>query len=211
MSIFAPNQRTEEQQVYCDFVDQLLEQNKDHNISNGMPEHAVYLIAKLFGMASHHVRVYSDKLKHTIASSERDDNGSELDLYGHQEVIKRVARLLEIEGSRVSIVVENDIQDIEAHPLITTLLELENSGRIKGEFEIRKIDQKSLKWLNSENYTQHFIVSDSKAYRAENNDHEQNYAAIANFNNVDFSSRLIELFDTMHWKPSEKIIHIGAV
>lgn len=205
MSIFEPSLRTEEQQIYCETVDRLIQDKSNSLISNRMPEHAVYLIAALIGMANNDVRLYSDRLKHTVSKADRNDGGSKIDLYGHEEVISRVINLLVREGSKISIVVENSIKDVTGHPLVEAVTKCQRDGDIRGSFEIRKISAENLEWLKENKFPQHFIVSDSVAYRLEKDENQDSYSASANFNDTDYAGKLSDLFDAVHWDSAEQL------
>jgi hypothetical protein len=205
MSIFNPAERTEEQRLYCEMVDRHASERIDSAISNGKAEHAIYLISKLFGMAGSHVRLYSDRLKHKLTELDRDDNGAELDFYGHTEVIKKAIPLLFKDGAKLDIVVENDIDDLKNHQLVNVIKMLQEQGSLKAEVSFRKMTKEGLNLLGSIQFPNHFMVSDNKAYRVELNDIPLNYQAEANFNNAKIAEKISGIFDLVHLRHSDPI------
>jgi len=204
MNIFLPAQRTYEQQAYCDLVDEILLNRTDKEISNGKPEHAVYLMSKLFGLATTKIRLYSDHLKHAVPVIGGID-GDVIDLYGEKEVIKNAIEFLKSPSASLEIVIENDIANLEQHQLVKTIKKAKEQGLIQGKFEIKKINQSGLKWLKDNDFLNHFLVADDHAYRIEIDDNPMNYQARANFNSnsTGYASGLLGLFDSLHWKKSD--------
>ena len=205
MSIFNPAERTPEEAVYCEGVDNLIAKRIDAEISNGKPRHAVYLIAKLFGMANNKVRLYSDHLEHTVAITDESSPESELDIYGNSEVVDRVANFLGNKDTEVAIVVENDITNIKTHPLYKRIQALVNAKQLFGKFEIRKLTEDAKYSLIQADFGNHFFVSDDRAYRLERDTDESSYKAQANFNNKETAGKLLSLFDDFHWKNSDMV------
>ena len=133
------------------------------------------------------------------------DNGKKVDLYGQCDVIRHIKKFLQIPGNELSIVVENDVENIQEHPLFKALDELNEKKKILGTCEIRKVDDKAIAWLKENEFLNHFMVTDDSASRVELDDQPSSYAAIANFGNKSKSERLVRLFDNLHWKYASPI------
>ncbi len=190
-----------ELEAYYALVDKFSRLQLNEHISNGKPEHAVYLISKLFDIATRSVRLYSDHLEHNVSVA----SGKTIDLYGDQQVISHVKRFLSEPGRRLEIVIENDVEKIEAHPLFKALNELESSNNILGRCEIRKISSTASNWLKDNQFINHFMVTDSIASRVEIEDDPTSYKAQANFGNKKEALKLASLFDNVHWKYADLI------
>ncbi|MEC8325895.1 MAG: hypothetical protein VX100_07345 [Pseudomonadota bacterium] len=205
MSIFNPAERTDEQRFYCESVDHFATHRENQYISNGKAEHAIYLISKLFGMADNQLRIYSDRLKHTLTKEDRDDSGEPLDFYGHPELIKKAKRFLTKPGFKFTVVVENGLDDPQAHPLIKLVKSLEKQGTLKADCEFRQLTEEAKAELVTEEFGNHFIVADEQAYRCELNDDQHNYSAGANFGAPKTAALLAEIYDSFHIENSTPI------
>ena len=203
--IFNPSARTEEQKLYCEMVDKYSQKRTNSYISNGKPEHAIYLISKLFGMAEKHIRIYSDKLKDKLLSSERSDHGDSLDFYGNDELLKKLLPFFSTSGTKLDIVVEKDIENIESHSLLAMIKDMKSSGNFKTEVTLKKLDKEGLDILADIDFQNHFIVSDCEAFRLEIDHEPLNYQARANFGDIEISRKLVSIFEAVHMNYSKEI------
>lgn len=186
-----------ELETYYSVVNDFAINRTDQDISNGKPDHAVYLISKLFEVANDKVRLYSDHLTHFVTDKK---TGIKTDIYGANLVVAQLKSFLKKEGNKLDIVVENEINKIAEHPLVVAIDELKNNNELVGTVEIKQVQPVAIKWLEDNKFTNHFMVSDDLANRVELDDNPDDYKAIANFNNAKKSKELINLFDNMHWK-----------
>lgn len=208
MSIFIPGQRTPEQQVYAELVDKLSFGRENKEISNGKPEHAVYLIARLFAVARSKVRLYSDHLKHAAHIVPSDESSKKIDIYGAHEVISNAANFLLKEGTSLEIVVENDLANLATHPLVKALQKVQESGGFSNKVHIKKLTEEAHQALITAKFDYHFMVADDNAYRIETDENPINFKARANFNDTEYGSGLVRMFDSFHFENSKEVLAI---
>ena len=192
--------------VYFEMVDEFAKIRKDKDISNGKAEHAAYLIAKLIEVAESTVKLYSDRLIRTVKGEERDNGNTDVHLYRNESVLNNVRDFLSREGTRLDIVVENGIENLNEHQLLSLVRKMKREKSLKGQFTLKKIEPEVKEYLENNNFGMHFMVSDDSAFRMEINDSPTNYQAIANFGNKEFSKKLGTTFENIHFKFAEEII-----
>lgn len=178
---------------YHSMIDTCAKEGRNQPISNGLAEHAVYLMTKMFSEAKKHVRLFSKYLPDEVT---RDS--VKIPVYDKDELISAAVSFLEKDGTRLDILVQGDSEKIPSRSFVRSLKEKKENGEIKGVVEIRQANYKTSSIEN------HFMVMDSSGYRLEL-DHEQT-KAVANFGDSVFASKLADVFDNGLFKNGTLIV-----
>ena len=196
--IFDKTARNEAEANYCRVVDLLFEQAADEEMSNGKPQHAVYLIYKFLRHGTTSIKLYCGSLL-------RSKDG--VDVYGDPHVLNAARRFVRQSGTFLQIVVEEDIDapDGARHPLVEAVNQEAESKSMHGRFAIRKAP----KWVKerlSEQFPYHFLVMDDRAFRLETD--QDQARAVANFGDRTYAKALSRLFDDI-WNESTTMENVG--
>lgn len=196
---------TDDERFYFEYVDEMLASGSDIGISNGKPIHAVYLLASFLSHASRAVRLFSGTMS-------RKTTGGDLEIYGNSHVAEAAEVLLSRPSSTMTIVLEKNIdvdegQSAEDHPLVSSIKNLKESGRLKGRFEVRKITDERLNWLREKEICHHLMVMDEKAYRLETD--TDFMKAYVNFGDAKNARMLADLFDKFISRDSEPLMIVS--
>ena len=170
-------------------VDEAVGNATDMPISNGRPEHAVYLMQKMLEDAKEVVRIFSGKLT-------REFEG--VSAYGGDEILD-AARAFLSRGGKMKVLLEKPIdvdrgQNWTDHPLVKMALSVSNSSH----FEVKQVPDKELEELREAKVLYHWITVDQRAYRLELD--TEKAKAIANFGNPKTARALVVLFDGLFSK-----------
>ncbi len=185
---------------YYRIVDACASARSNQPISNALPEHARYLMTKMFQIASRKIRLYSGSLERSVASPYACEPGTKdnpgcapVEVYAYKDLLVAVGGFLRKQDNELYIVVEKEVDGgIDAHPLVTMVNELSRDGTLLGKIEIKKLEKK-LEENDSGVVENHFMVMDDAAYRYEF-DHKP-CRAQANFGDSATAKSLVELFD----------------
>ena len=194
---FDPDTWTEEERFYFEYVDEKLDAKENVGISNGKPIHAVYLIEGFLSRATQQVRLFSGKLSRTSESG--------TPIYADPHVAAAALKFLSKEGSRLTVVLEKDIdveaeQSVEDHPLVNEILAAKERNEVAGTFELCQISDEALQFLDRHEVHNHLMILDEQAYRIETDLEE--FKAHVNFGDTKSAGILANLFD--------KCIHPGS-
>ena len=171
-------------------VDKAVEDAIDMPISNGRPEHAVYLMQKMLENASEVVRVFSGQLT-------REFEG--VSAYGGDEILG-AARAFLGRGGKMKVLLEKPIdvdrgQSWTDHPLVKMALSIVPHS---SHFEVKQVLDRDLDELREAKALYHWITVDQRAYRLELD--TRMARAIANFGNPRTAKALVVLFDDLFSK-----------
>ena len=196
---FDPSTWGERERVYFEKVDSALERRTNLLFSNGLPEHAVYLIEKFFANAKKKVRLFSGSLRRTIGG---------VDVYGNPRVAMAVEKML-TGGVSLQIVLQKamDVDVNETwvdHPLVRIGDRLNDAGRVSGSLEIRQSSQASIKHLEKFKFLNHWMVMDRTAYRLETDIRKT--TAHVNFGDSEMAGALADIFDNVLFGSAERLV-----
>ena len=157
-------------------------------IENGCPEHAVYLMRKMFECAQDKVRIFSGSLMRRVSNSD----GEVIQVYSDKLLIDSIVEFLRPKGRQMEIVVADGVDGGENdHPLV---LRLKNESKsIRGHSSISKLNATGRQCLTEET-DGHFIVMDEKGYRLETDD--MKVKAYASFGDSKSARVLADFFDS---------------
>lgn len=164
---------------YFKLIDRCASERKDLEISNAKPEHARYLIKKLFSIASRNVRLYTGRL------DQKSDRSAGLLIYAWDDLIREVISFLSLKDARLDILVQKEIDGDKEHPLIQ---EIRNKG-LFGKVNIKQVNRTD----PFADTPTHFMTVDASAFRLETDD--ERTEAVANFWNPRLTKRLNSVFD----------------
>lgn len=192
----------EDQRWYFEHVDQALETGEDVIISNGKPEHAVFLIHRFLENATEVVRLFSGRLAQTYGGVE---------IYRNRYVGQAAEKALQ-SGTDIRIVLEADL-DVEGenpdhHPLVRLAQELREAGELAGTLEIKKASSASIRFLKDKEFRYHWMTMDDQAYRLETD--TKNTKAHVNFGTPQVARSLATIFDNTLWPDATEIVAVAA-
>lgn len=170
-------------------IDSCADSQINQLIANGLAEHAVYLMTKMFSKATKNIRLFTGSL---VDDVKRNSTSECISVYKSQELIEAAVSFLAKDGSRLEILVQDDFENISTKSFVLAMQQKKAAGEIKGCVEIRKANASNKELAN------HFMVMDSLGYRLELN-HEET-RAIANFGDSDFADKLAKVFDSILFK-----------
>jgi hypothetical protein len=157
-------------------VDRCARERLDYVISNGSPEHARILIAKLFDTARQVASIVSGQL---IDSTEKG-----VEIYAYNEVIACASQFLRREGTKLKIVLEEAIHLQLENRFVKTIV---NDSDRKGTVVIYPATEA----VNATR-TPHLMVTDALGYRLELDN--KKVEAFANFGDDRGAESVIVLF-----------------
>ena len=194
-SIFAYMER-EGESFYADYVDRAMKEKRDVTFGNGRPLHAVYLIYKFFMQAQREVRLFSGQLLRRVPEGRLDDEG--LPVYGNVSVLRAIRRFLGQKDTHLKVVLANNLdvgenQGIEDHPLVKTVVDLQNDGLLNGRCDIEQLDAGYLRQLQDDGVGYHMVLMDQSAYRLETGPDAAE--ALVNVNDKDMTKKLAFFYD----------------
>lgn len=195
---------SEDERYYFETVDEALASGADVAISNGRPQHAVYLIEKFFRNAERVVRLFSGRLSRTYGG---------VSVYSNPRVIAAAEHLVGRPDCKLSVVIQEEIdvshgQSVADHPLARMASGLKDKGNLHGLLEIRQASRDAIDFLRGRNYCHHWMVMDQRAYRLET-DTEQVKAHV-NFGDSITVGALTTIFDHLLYRTGKDLIKIGG-
>ena len=195
---FEPSTWSEKEKVYFEKVDSALAQETNLLFSNGLPQHAVYLIEKFFTNAKTKVRLFSGSLRRTVGG---------VVVYGNPRVAQAVEKML-TGGVSLQIVLQNAIdvdvnQTWKDHPLVRIEDRLNEAGRVSGSLEIRQSSKDSVRHLEKFKFLNHWMVMDRTAYRLETDIRKT--TAHVNFGDREMAGALADIFDNMLFRSAKPL------
>ena len=157
------------------------------------------------GRATQQIRLFSGKLSRTSESG--------TPIYADPHVTAAALEFLSKEGSQLTVVLEKNIdvepgQSVEDHPLVNKILTAKERNEVAGTFELCKISDEALQFLDRHDVHNHLMVLDERAYRIETDPEE--FKAYVNFGATKSASILANLFDKCIHRDSKKLIRIAA-
>ena len=179
----------EDERRYFGIIDQACKEKKDALLSNGRPEHAVYLIHKFLENAQQHVRLLTGQLSRTLDGVE---------VYKNPHIIKAALTFLAKEDTALSVISENDIDvpgPSQDHPFIQEVTSAKERGDIQGSLKVYRESEEHKTILREANFSYHWMVMDEQAYRLEKD--KDKATAFVNFGDKDRATRLANLFDSI--------------
>lgn len=179
--MLAVDETDEREAAYYRSIDECAENGSNKFIENSMPSHATYLMVKMLHNAAREVRLFSENL-----CMQRAEKSGCKKVYASPRLIDEAISFLKVRGGILNIVLENEIDGSDSHPLIEAIDSIKS--QIKGRVVIRKLSSD----VDPQD-RRHFMVMDNKAYRIEY-DHK-NTKALANFGDPDKASQWVNYFD----------------
>jgi len=176
---------TTEERAYYDMIDRCAVESINKKISNARPDHARYLIDKLFSLSKDSVRVYTGEL---CAEMYDEKTEQEVQVYGHPGVVEAATDATN-RGVAITIALEHQV-DLSKHPLLASVRKRGTAANLRFGW----IGKDGLELLQRHEVNRHMLVMDNAAYRLEGDGHPT-VAADANFGDPEFASVLAQVFD----------------
>ena len=177
-----------DERAYYRLIDDAAMRLSNQMISNGKPDHAVYLIVKFLTTAKRTVRIYSGRLSRYLG---------DVPVYADEELLRAVRTFLSRQKTRLLIVTQHplDTDETGSHPLINVVQQMRDNGELGGVLEFREATDDALEFFRRADYAHHWQLMDEQAYRLE---HDTDRAkAHVNFGTQEIASVLARLFDTV--------------
>ena len=168
-------------------------------IENGCPEHAVYLMRKMFEYAKDKIRIFSGSL----AREKENFNKEVVRVFADEDLIASIVAFLRPQGRRLEIVVADGVDGgDEGHPLLWRL----KNEAIEGAFRVGRLNAVGRRLLTAETGG-HFFVMDEQGYRLETDDMQ--VKAYASFGDCEAARILAKFFDA-NLRPNSDMIMQSA-
>ena len=196
---FNPDTWTDREEAYFRKVDSAIELGTNLLFSNGLPQHAVYLIERFFMNAKEVVRLFSGNLSRAIG---------DVEVYSNPKVAAAVEKMLS-SGVSLQVVLHNaiDVDEDETwidHPLVRIKDRLNEAERLSGSLDIRQSSQDSIRHLEKFKFLNHWMVMDKSAYRLETD--IRRARAHVNFGDNDMARVLADIFDNVLFRSAKPLM-----
>ena len=185
---------TPAEETYFGIVDSALEASENLAISNGKPQHAVYLLHAFLANTERTLRVHSGRLARFI-------DGGKVAAFEDPAVLDGAHTLLSRQGAGFQALIEADLEGPD-HPLVELAKDMKTKGTLRGKLEIRKASANAKKALNDANFRFHWMVMDRRAFRLET-DPERGRATV-NFGDIQNARALDMAFNAL-WPHSTEV------
>ena len=176
-------------QEYYRVVEECALTGRNFPISNGMPEHAVYLMTLMLRHAKKNIRLLTEELPNEVGGADSEKTS----MYADSSLINAAEKFLKNAEAKLDILLQTGI-DLKSRTLIKVLKEKKERQEILGTINIHLAKGKAISLEN------HFMVMDSTAYRVET-DHGHT-KAVANFGDHETAKKLVDFFDNVLWPDS---------
>ena len=202
LDAFDPATWNDAERYYYERVDEALRNATDIVISNGRPQHAVYLIEKFLSEAKQAVRLFTGRLSRTYGG---------ISVYTHPRVIAAAEELLRRPNSKLTVVLEEEI-DVEPgqlpndHPLVRVANRCREEQQMRGLLEVRRASETAIDILRHNSYRYHWMVMDDRAYRLETD--TVHVKAHVNFGDATTTTALVAIFDRLLYPTSTELVRI---
>ena len=194
---------SEAERIYFNEVDRAFDVSEDISISNGRPEHAIYLIHKFLIHARSIIRLFTGSLSRT-------HNG--VVAYANPHITEATRRFLRRPGSRFVIVTQDEVdvddgQSPDDHPLVLAAKDAERAGQLRGVLELGRASPEVVEFLREEEVLQHFILMDNRAYRLETDPDQA--TAFVHFGDAGATNILSNVFDDILWSEATRLVRVA--
>ena len=186
---FNPSTWDKNEVAYFDSVKQAHAKSSEVLISNGKPEHAVFLLVMFLEHTKDTLRIFSGSLARNLRG---------VPVFENPKVIEAATSLFK-QGCSIKVVLEGEI-DVRPgqrwfdHPLFAAA---EKAGT-EDRCQIRKATDDSLAILRGADLCKHWMTMDETAYRLEHDPREAK--AVVNFGKKDMARALATIFDNLLFK-----------
>ena len=192
---------TEDERYYFETVEEVLEGRENIIISNGKPEHAVYLIHKFLTGAREAVRLFSGRLSRVYEGVLVYDRPEVAE--AAQQFLRRGGKLTAIVGAGLDV---DEGQSADEHPLVSAAREVQKQGQLRGVLDIRQAPPHALDALRKADYDHHWMTMDADAYRLETD--TKRIRAHVNFGDSVMTGRLVTIFDKLLYPGSQELVRV---
>ena len=131
-----------------------------------------------------------------------------LKIYSNPQILNSVSNFLARKGSALNIVLEEPIDGgLEAHPLVSLVKSMKESGQLEGVFVLKQAKQSLLKKLEDSSFNHHIMIMDESAYRVETD--TTNAKAFVNFGDSKKAKSLFSLFSNLYMIESDEVLRVA--
>ncbi|MXY54208.1 MAG: hypothetical protein F4Y86_16995 [Gammaproteobacteria bacterium] len=155
----------ESERTYFEIVNGALKAQENLTISNGKPQHAVYLLRTFLANAKRSLRMYSGALARYI-------DGGHVAAFDNPHVLHAAETMLTRPNATMAVMIEQSL-DVEEggspddHPLIRLAKRMKSERRLRGNLEISQATEAVKSALKEADFRHHWMVMDGSAYRLE--------------------------------------------
>ena len=184
--IIYPERNNYSMRQYEEYINQLVQQQKDEVFYNSGPDHAAAVMSAIFNSGNRYIKIYAGELDKRVSKQRHYENSLE--------------SFLRKDGVTLKIILQR--YNKEEEPEIFDLLRYYNLLD-PAKIEIKTHNFRVARGLETGEV--HFTVADDRMYRVE--DDVINFTAEGNFNDAKRSLELSHLFDQMFCSP--KIVAVS--
>lgn len=198
-SLIDPRTWTDDQKIYFDGVDRMAKSRADIRFSNGLPEHAAYLILTFFRNAQSRVRIFCEHLTQTAENAA----GNKVNIYSDENIVDEAIRFVLQPDAKLDIVLRDRL-DVErqasaqSHPLIGGIIEVLGQSEAKKKLKLRQVSSEVLQFLKDQKYLHDMMVMDKRAWRIETQAGANGVKAQVNLGDGKGAKWLSGLFDRLY-------------
>ena len=179
---------SDNERAYFESVETACRERRNTPISNGLPEHAAFIIRLFLANAQRTVRLVSGGLP--VKYEDR------VPVFGSFYVVAAAMDFLTRPKSEFQVIVHGELSDvstIDNHPLVWMAKRLGEEGRLTGTLVVKKLSDLWERALRDRDMLWHWMTMDESAYRIEGDIKKP--AAIVNFGEPEYTAKLAGLFD----------------
>ena len=208
-SLIDPGSWTDDQKIYFEGVDRMVKSRADIRFSNGLPEHAAYLILTFFRNAQSRVRIFCEHLTQTAENAA----GNKVNIYSDENIVDAAIRFSLRPDAKLDIVLRDrlDVErqaDSQSHPLIGGVIEALGQSEAKQKLRLCRVSPEVLKFLEDEKYLHDMMVMDQRAWRIETQAGTNGVKAQVNLGDGKGAKWVSGLFDRLYL-PNSKDMLLG--
>ena len=179
---------SDNERAYFQSVETACREGRNTPISNGLPEHAAFIIRLFLANAQRTVRLVSGGLP--VKYQDR------VPVFGSFYVVAAAMDFLTRPKSEFQIILHGELSDvstIDNHPLVWMAKRLGEEGRLTGTLTVKQLSNSWERALREGDMLWHWMTMDESAYRIESDIEEP--AAVVNFGEPEYTMELAGMFD----------------
>ena len=198
-SLIDPKSWTEDQEFYFKGVDRMVKSRADIRFSNGLPEHAAYLILTFFRNAHSCVRIFCEHLTQTAKNAA----GNEVKIYSDENIVAEAVGFALRPDAKLDIVLRDGLdvkkgESPQSHPLIGGIIKALGRDEAVRKLRLRQVSSEVLQFLKDQQYLHDMMVMDKRAWRIETQAGDNGVKAQVNLGDSKGAKWLSGLFDRLY-------------
>ena len=206
-SLTDPKSWTEDQAFYFKGVDRMVKSRADIRFSNGLPEHAAYLILTFFRNAQSCVRIFCEHLTQTAENATKN----KVKIYSDENIVAEAVRFALRPDAKLDIVLRDGLDvkrgnSPQSHPLIGGIIKALGQEEAGQKLRLHRVSSEVLQFLDDQKYLHDMIVMDKRAWRIETQAGANGVKAQVNLGDSKGAKWLSGLFDRLYLQDSTDLL-----